>query len=628
MRLPPTRQARASPCAGVCVGSSSVVSPRVGGDEFVRQWTAWKGDDVVTFIRTTATFLRNHREHLWSVVRLSCAPRFDYWLQHLAPRFTTDPAVAVDGELLRAAAACGRPGMFAEDDGTVAEGVALRRLRLPVRRRGLGLRRRSWLAPVAFCASFAEAAARFRGAMRLGRIFAPGSFAPGGARLGPWLAAASPAARDFERAWYGLQQRLRGGADGGPLAADPAQAGVSHPRRLQHALTAQLEQDEFVQLQADVEQLPTDTPARLAFARAGRIGGAAFAAWPSSDYALAAAEAEGFADCFCHFLGCTLPLLHAAGAGGRTIPDDQLRVPRVCDLHGLQLETACLAGDSRIVRHDTIRDVISADLPGARTEPDRLLAHVLPQLRGRRPRQGLRPDIAARTRFGQPPARAARADRSLVWYDVKTVTPLCPRSRTGPAARSLTPSAVGDHRAAEVHGAAQTRCRELDAEHSPLPGAAAGTRYPAPAEQVARGLRGPVLCAYEEAVGAADGGRMHGIAVGSWQDCSAEVDALAGEAADAMAARHWRLMGSRTQAEARGVFVQHVQRRWSAAFWRSWRAMLHARLPCIGAASSSVLRTHAPAPDEAPVAWAEGRGAAFPQAHAGVDRGGAARGRA
>ena len=73
-------------------------------------------------------------------------------------------------------------------------------------------------------------------------------------------------------------------------------------------------------------------------------------------------------------------------------------------------------------------------------------------------------------------------------------------------------------------------------------------------------------------------GRMHGIAVGSWQDCSTEVDALAGEAADAMAARHWRLMGSRTQADARGGFMQHVQRRWSAAFWRSWRAMLHARL--------------------------------------------------
>ena len=56
--------------------------------------------------------------------------------------------------------------------------------------------------------------------------------------------------------------------------------------------------------------------------------------------------------------------------------------------------------------------------------------------------------------------------------------------------------------------------------------------------------------------------------------------------------------------------------------------MMHARMPCVGAANSDMLRTRAPAPDEAPVAWAEGLGAAFPQAHVGVDRGGAARGRA
>ena len=211
---------------------------------------------------------------------------------------------------------------------------------------------------------------------------------------------------------------------------------------------------------------------------------------------------------------------------------------------------------------------------------------------------------------------------------MKTVTPLCPRSRAGPAASSLTPSAVADHRAREVHGAARTRCRVLDAAHSPLLGGAVGAGYPAPAVQIARGLRGPVLQAYEDAVGAADGGRMHGLAVGSWQDCSVEVDALAAEAADAMAARHWRLMGSRTQAEARGVFAQHVQRRWSAAFWRSWRAMLYARLPCVGAADSAMLRCGAPPVEAAPVAWAEGRGAAFPQVHAGVDRGGAARDRA
>ena len=109
---------------------------------------------------------------------------------------------------------------------------------------------------------------------------------------------------------------------------------------------------------------------------------------------------------------------------------------------------------------------------------------------------------------------------------------------------------------------------EVDAEHAQLSSAAM--------EQVERELRGPVLAAYEDAVGAPDGGQMHGLAVGSWQDCSVEVEALAGETADAMAARHWRLMGSRTQTEARGVFMQHVRRRWSAAFWRSWRALMHA----------------------------------------------------
>ena len=53
------------------------------------------------------------------------------------------------------------------------------------------------------------------------------------------------------------------------------------------------------------------------------------------------------------------------------------------------------------------------------------------------------------------------------------------------------------------------------------------------------------------------------------------------------------------------------------------------RIPVADLADRELHRhTRAPAPDEAPVAWAEGLGAAFPQAHAGVDRGGAARGRA
>ena len=50
-------------------------------------------------------------------------------------------------------------------------------------------------------------------------------------------------------------------------------------------------------------------------------------------------------------------------------------------------------------------------------------------------------------------------------------------------------------------------------------------------EAGARGLRGDVLRAFEEAVGVADGGRVHGIAVGSWQDCSVEIHSTISDSA-------------------------------------------------------------------------------------------------
>ena len=68
------------------------------------------------------------------------------------------------------------------------------------------------------------------------------------------------------------------------------------------------------------------------------------------------------------------------------------------------------------MRHTAILDVIADAVPGSRTEPAHLLAHVLPQLVGRQARQGLRPDMTARTAHGQPPQHAARADRHAVWY--------------------------------------------------------------------------------------------------------------------------------------------------------------------------------------------------------------------
>ena len=170
-------------------------------------------------------------------------------------------------------------------------------------------------------------------------------------------------------------------------------------------------------------------------------------------------------------------------------------------------------------------------------------------------------------------------------------------------------------RAGRVHREAELQVRELDHRHSRLPG---GAHYPVAQQQERDGLRGPVLRALEEAVGVADGGRIHGLVVGSWQDTSEAVDALAAEAAAAMAAAHWRLMGTRDQAEAQGIFTQHVLRRLSATFWRSWHASQRARLPCVGLATDHILRVGAPT--AAQPAWPGD----YPRGAPGLAHGGAA----
>ena len=70
-------------------------------------------------------------------------------------------AEIVDRSLLSAAEACTQAGAFSSDDGTPSEGIMLERLRLPARHRGAGLRSMAWLAPIAYCASFATAAPSF-----------------------------------------------------------------------------------------------------------------------------------------------------------------------------------------------------------------------------------------------------------------------------------------------------------------------------------------------------------------------------------------------------------------------------------------------------------------------------------
>ena len=74
--------------------------------------------------------------------------------RRLPPSITDLHSRRFDDEMVAGAASLGYDGMF--DDGGYA--YARRRLQMPARMRGGGLRSRAWLARIAYCACFIEVA--------------------------------------------------------------------------------------------------------------------------------------------------------------------------------------------------------------------------------------------------------------------------------------------------------------------------------------------------------------------------------------------------------------------------------------------------------------------------------------
>ena len=487
----------------------------------------------------------------------------------------------------------------------------LRRLRLPARRKGAGVRSRLDLAPAAYCASAVEAMECFLpGAGSTGfwavlePVFGAGAFAAGGHRLEHWLDTMTPEAMSFFQAWMRCQAEVRDTDVRGPLDQEPRLAGVGSQGRLQHAITVQREQVEHQRLSDLIEGLPHTHPARSSWLEVGEFAQTLITSWPSENTGVDL----GFDDCLCHYLGGLLP--SEVGKVGLGIPDSQLAArarraaadgapapprERICDGYGLQLETACLPGGHINERSCAIRDVVAGDLPGASMETRGLFAHVLPQAVLDRPREGMVPDITAPTRVGQPAAAAGAPPqpRRNVMMDVKTLSGAAELYREGPHARSTRRGAPVAERARRVHGDYVRRARELDHQHSRQ---ADGSPYPGVREQGRRHLVGPVLAALR----AWD--PVVGLVVGSYQGCSEELHALAREVAEERARTEWRQMGARSEHEALGIFVHDVHRRWGSVFWRSWARVIRGRLPAIGMPNADILN-HGPPP-----AYARGRG--------------------
>ena len=121
--MPNPDEPKGIPCAGVPVGD-----PDYERAEALRIATKVAADiDKVTLA------FKNSPHHLWQATKLSSLSRFDYWLQHITPAATEEPARVVDEALERAVKACLRGTDVAEDP------LVKRRLALPIRYMGGGL---------------------------------------------------------------------------------------------------------------------------------------------------------------------------------------------------------------------------------------------------------------------------------------------------------------------------------------------------------------------------------------------------------------------------------------------------------------------------------------------------------
>ena len=206
---------------------------------------------------------------LHSLLYYCCQSTVDYRFQHASSgAATVDPGQRFDTAIQSGITAAS--GQRLHDDPLLA-----RRICLPVRRKGMGLRSRRYLGTAFRTASFIRACESFldrgEGAglvhgifPSLTSLFGAGAFESGGHRFARFLSSGLDAAHAFRSDW--LRMQLDAAVDGaaapesGPLAVPASDAGIGGDgrglSRLQHALTAQLEDCYAAALDSELRQLP------------------------------------------------------------------------------------------------------------------------------------------------------------------------------------------------------------------------------------------------------------------------------------------------------------------------------------------------------------------------------------
>ena len=320
-----------------------------------------------------------------------------------------------------------------------------RRIRLPVRLNGLGIRSQADLLAPAWTGCFVQACEAFTDRVNglgevvlpgsfplLGRLFGDGAFNMGGARFESFVSSNThdlSSARGLREHWAAMRARAAPEAGAapatGPLSQGVHQAGLQASMsedsndhtpscpRLQHALCDQLEQRQAEMLDEEMRRLPAvqtasmgviPDPRLASWAEMCAIGRAFVVRHPTKCYAPTSDE---FKEMVAVYLGAPSPLVTQIGVGRRVRCPNKKRANLTLDkCWGFALlvgQEPRWSTDSWRSHHDAVTHVIYGDILRAgiegRTEVRGLFSSLLPPAnarchRGRR--DGLVPDALLR----------------------------------------------------------------------------------------------------------------------------------------------------------------------------------------------------------------------------------------
>jgi len=532
----------------------------LGSDEFIYSYLASKASKTCRAISNIAELLTADNNEAWCAIYYSSQHKLQYWLRGCAPRHMRDHAATVD--LAIDAAVERATELHLEGDD-----ITRQRLRLPGRHSGGGVRSMVELAPMAFAGSINGALPRMLDRQRAAGPSVPG-FCPGlesalGAgsfddaaeqpRYRAFLDSGLPTAYALSDAWEEMQEVLGTDYDDDEKTA-PLRVPVEAASGTQRDLTTAVEVARRGDFERAIDSLPVDDRRRTAFhANAGcKLSRVWIAGIPDGIYEGAPARhfVEGVASYFGTASPCASPIV------GETIFDKDGRNRGYVNKYGDALASLSLIGAGWIRHHDAIKDALCNSMTelgiDASTEVFGLFSPLIPPgprrapldaggAIARRTRQGLVPDLAMQLApdLGVDPDAPTRKQLG----EVKVIHHCPSRYRANDNAPGVFGKAVA-RRAGLIPEEYQKSMRKVDTEFGAT---AAGDMGPCLRQLLAFGA-------------------IAAFAFGGAGEASPDLERWISAVASTSASRMRRLIGARTNIQARGCIAWRLRRRvgWAA----------------------------------------------------------------